>query len=135
MVLVDSECSSSFFQPESIPAGRSFLMNMWAGNRDPEHFKSLMLAQGLSTMDMARKHGYVPVHISPIVNFLAFHVRESASVNLKGKPILDTIDCNSVTARMVTQAKPFKVKFIPRNAKRLEGWISSSFEKTAHLQA
>lgn len=62
---------------------------------------------------------------------LAFHIREAKDP--KDRPILDTIECNSVPTSMVTQPKPFKVKFVPRDQQKLDSWISSSFERTANL--
>lgn len=63
---------------------------------------------------------------------LAFRIRETTSV--KDRPILDTIECNAVPTSMVTQPKPFRVKFIPRDKAKLESWIATSLERTAHLQ-
>lgn len=127
---------------------------MWAANHDPEHFRSPMefnpdRFMGVSTARAGTQHyGYGAgtrmcagshlanrqLYVILTCLMLAFYVRETAYVNLKDKPILDTIDCNSVPTSMVTQPKPFKVKFIPRNAKKLEGCIGSSLAKTAHLQ-
>ena len=62
---------------------------------------------------------------------LAFHIHEATDP--RDRPILDTIECNSVPTSMVTQPKPFKVRFVPRDEKQLESWIGGSLEKTAHL--
>jgi len=62
---------------------------------------------------------------------LAFHIRETSDP--RSLPILDTIECNSVPTSMVLQPKPFKVRFVPRNAEQLLNWINTSFEKTAYL--
>ncbi|KAJ9641275.1 hypothetical protein H2204_002953 [Knufia peltigerae] len=134
-----------------IPAGTPFLMNMWAANHDPEHFKDPMRFipdrfMGLSTVGEGTQHfGYgagtrmcAGVHLANrelYVVFtrlvLAFRILETT--NPKKRPILDTIECNSVPTSMVTQPKPFQVRFVPRDSSRLEGWVNSSMEKTAHL--
>lgn len=62
---------------------------------------------------------------------LAFRIHEAT--NSSKRPILDTIECNSVPTSMVTQPKPFDVRFVPRDQIQLEGWINNSFQKTAHL--
>ena len=126
---------------------------MWAANHDREHFKSPMefvpdRFMGISEAGAGTQHYgygagtrmYAGSHLANrqlYVVFtrliLAFRIRETASI--KDRPTLDTIECNAVPTSMVTQPKPFKVKFIPRNPKQLGGWIRESFEKTAHLKA
>ncbi|RFU73806.1 phenylacetate 2-hydroxylase [Trichoderma arundinaceum] len=135
-----------------IPSGTTFLMNMWAANHDSEQFKSPMefiperfmgiSANGAGTQHFGYGAGTRICAGSHLANrqlyivftrlILAFRVRETASV--KDRPILDSIECNAVPTSMVTQPKPFKVKFVPRNIEQLESWIQSSLERTAHLQ-
>lgn len=62
---------------------------------------------------------------------LSFEIRETNDVRMR--PDLDPIECNAVPTGMITQPKPFKIRFIPRNEKQLEEWIAGSFEKTKHL--
>ncbi len=62
---------------------------------------------------------------------LGFHIRETS--DLAARPVLDTIECNSVLTSLVTQPKPFKVHFVPRDRGRLEKWIAESEERTAYL--
>ena len=124
---------------------------MWAANHDSEHFKEPMefipdRFMGLTTVGEGTQHfaygagtrmcaGAHLANRELYVIFtrliLAFHIRETADP--KDRPILDSIECNSVPTSMVTQPKPFKVKFIPRDGQQLENRIGSSFQKTAHL--
>lgn len=60
---------------------------------------------------------------------LSFHIRECS--NVKMRPVLDPIDCNSILTGMVTQPKPFEVKFVPRDKAKLESWIEESIQRTA----
>ncbi|KAL7905009.1 putative cytochrome P450 phenylacetate 2-hydroxylase [Trichoderma velutinum] len=140
------------YKGATIPAGTTFLMNMWAANHDVNQFKSPMefmpdRFMGIPTAGAGTQHyGYgagtrmcAGSHLANrqlYVVFtrliLAFRIQETKSV--KDRPILDTIDCNAVPTSMVTQPKPFKVMFVPRDLKKLERWISSSLERTAHLQ-
>lgn len=124
---------------------------MWAANHDPKQFKSPMefvperfmgideagagtqhFAYGAGTRQCAGNHlANRELYAVFIRLILAFRIKETN--NLESRPILDTIDCNSVPTSFVTQPKPFKVRFEPRNLKQLQGWIEQSFEKTAHL--
>lgn len=124
---------------------------MWAANHDATHFKSPMdfipdRFVGVTEVGVGTQHyGYgagtrmcAGAHLANrelYVIFarlvLAFHIRETT--DRSSIPILDTIECNSVPTSMVTQPKPFKVQFIPRNKKQLQGWIDSSKQKTAYL--
>jgi phenylacetate 2-hydroxylase len=128
-----------------------YVQNMWAANHDAEHFKSPMdfvpdRFMGISEQGGGTQHyGYgagtrmcAGAHLANRELYaiftrlvLAFHIRETTFA--KDRPILDTVECNSAPTGMVTQPTPFKVKFIPRNQKQLESWISSSFDKTAYL--
>ncbi|KAH8804586.1 putative cytochrome P450 phenylacetate 2-hydroxylase [Xylogone sp. PMI_703] len=139
------------YKGANIPAGTPFLMNMWAANRDPQHFESPMefvpdRFMGISEVGAGTQHyGYgagtrmcAGSHLANRELYaiftrliLAFHIRETTE--LKDRPILDSIECNSVPTSMVTQPKPFKVKFIPRNSEQLDVWIKSSIEKTSYL--
>ncbi|KAL7798959.1 putative cytochrome P450 phenylacetate 2-hydroxylase [Trichoderma afarasin] len=139
------------YKGATIPAGTPFLMNMWAANHDPKQFHHPMdfipdRFVGVSEAGQGTQHyGYgagtrmcAGAHLANrelyvifIRLVLAFHIRETTHV--KDRPILDTIECNSVPTSMVTQPKPFKVRFIPRNQQQLEKWIASSKEKTAYL--
>jgi phenylacetate 2-hydroxylase len=125
--------------------------NLWAANHDAEHFKSPMdfipdRFMGLSTTGEGTQHfGYgagtrmcAGAHLANrelYVIFtrlvLAFHIHEAD--DQKARPILDSIDCNSVPTSMVTQPRPFKVKLIPRDRQKLEGWVCESLDRTAHL--
>jgi phenylacetate 2-hydroxylase len=62
---------------------------------------------------------------------LAFHIRETRDP--ASRPILDTVECNSIPTSMVTQPKPFKVRLVPRNEDQLQTWLNQSKEKTAYL--
>lgn len=124
---------------------------MWAANHDPAHFKSPMefipdRFVGVNVVGEGTQHfGYgagtrmcAGSHLANRELYaiftrlvLAFHIHEASDP--KARPILDTIECNSVPTSMVTQPKPFKVRFIPRDAQQLEGWIKSSKERTAYL--
>ena len=127
------------------------LQNMWAANHDPTHFKAPMefvpdRFMGLSTVGEGTQHfGYgagtrmcAGAHLANRELYaiftrlvLAFNIREATDP--KARPILDTIECNSVPTSMVNQPKPFQVRFIPRDPEKLDAWIKSSMEKTAHL--
>lgn len=124
---------------------------MWAANHDPTHFKSPMDFIPDRFLDISeagagtQHYGYgagtrmcAGAHLANRELYaiftrlvLGFHIRETSDPH--SRPILDTIDCNAVPTSMVTQPKPFKVRFVPRDRYQLEGWIRSSFEKTAHL--
>jgi phenylacetate 2-hydroxylase len=124
---------------------------MWAANHDETHFKSPFSFvpdrfMGVSDIGQGTQHyGYgagtrmcAGAHLANRELYtiftrlvLAFHIR--GTDNPKDRPILDTIECNSVPTSMVTQPKPFKVKFVPRNEKQLDAWLKSSFEKTSYL--
>ncbi|ETI27259.1 hypothetical protein G647_09942 [Cladophialophora carrionii CBS 160.54] len=134
-----------------IPAGTPFLMNMWAANHDETVFKSPFefipdRFVGVSEAGQGTQHfGYgagtrmcAGAHLANRELYaiftrliLAFHIKETPYVN--ERPILDSIDCNSIPTSMVTQPKPFKVRFIPRDAAKLDQWLQESFDKTAYL--
>ena len=63
---------------------------------------------------------------------MAFQI--GGSSDLRDRPELDTIECNSVPTSMVMQPKPFKVHFTPRDAGKLDEWVKKSFEETAYLK-
>lgn len=125
--------------------------NMWAANHDPEHFSRPMdfypeRFMGVDEAGAGTQHyGYgagtrmcAGAHLANRELYaifsrlvLAFHIVPTDDP--KSRPILDTIECNSVPTSMVTQPKPFKVKFIPRSEKQLEMWITESFKATEHL--
>src|ERR1700761_1592691 len=124
---------------------------MGAANHDPSHFKSPMdfvpdRFVGISEAGQGTQHfGYgagtrmcAGAHLANRELYaiftrliLAFHIRETQFAN--ERPILDSIECNSVPTSMVTQPKPFKVQFIPRDAAKLEHWLQESFDRTAYL--
>jgi phenylacetate 2-hydroxylase len=62
---------------------------------------------------------------------LAFKIYEAT--DHRRRPILDSIDCNSVPTSMATQPKPFQIRLVPRDADRLANWIKESEEMTASL--
>lgn len=125
---------------------------MWAANHDVEQFNSPMdfvphRFMGIPTAGAGTQHyGYgagtrmcAGSHLANrqlYVVFtrliLAFNIRETKLE--RDRPILDTVECNAVPTSMVTQPKPFKVKLIPRDLNKLEGWISGSLGRTTHLQ-
>ncbi|KAE8386177.1 cytochrome P450 [Aspergillus alliaceus] len=135
----------------TIPAGTPFLLNMWAANHDPEQFNSPMKFapdrfMGINEAGAGTQHyGYgagtrmcAGAHLANRELYaifsrlvLAFHIRGTNGPKMK--PNLDTIDCNSVPTSMVTQPKPFKVRFQPRDNAQLEAWIKESQQKTAYL--
>ena len=124
---------------------------MWATNHDDKQFKSPFAFVphrfvGINETGQGTQHfGYgagtrmcVGAHLANRELYaifcrlgLAFHTKETAHV--KDRLILDSIECNSVPTSMVTQPKPFKVRFIPHDQGQLERWISESIEKTAYL--
>lgn len=124
---------------------------MWAANHDAEQFKSPMefnpdRFMGIEEAGAGTQHfGYgagtrmcAGSHLANRELYaifsrlvLAFYIKPTADP--KSRPNLDTIDCNSVPTSMVTQPKPFKVRFVPRNEKQLENWINESVDKTAYL--
>lgn len=136
----------------TIPAGTPFFMNMWAANHDATHFKDPMVFfperfMGVDEAGGGTQHyGYgagtrmcAGAHLANrqlYVIFtrliLAFHIQGSA--DLRDRPELDTIECNSVPTSMVMQPKPFKVHFVPRDGAKLDRWARESFEKTAYLK-
>lgn len=135
----------------TIPAGTPFFMNMWAANHDAAHFKDPMAfiperfvgidEAGAGTQHFAYGAGTRMCAGAHLANrelyavfcrlILAFRIEETD--DLSARPILDTIECNAVPTSFVTQPKPFKVKFIPRDEGMLRRWIGESFDKTAHL--
>ncbi|CAH0021188.1 unnamed protein product [Clonostachys rhizophaga] len=139
------------YKGATIPSGTPFLLNMWAANHDPEHFTRPMdflpeRFMGIDEVGAGTQHfGYgagtrmcAGAHLANRELYaifsrlvLAFHIR--ATDDVKSRPILDTIECNSVPTSMVTQPKPFKVKFVPRDEKKLDTWITESFKATEHL--
>lgn len=124
---------------------------MWAANHDPKHFKDPLAFIpdrfiGVDETGGGTQHfGYgagsrlcAGIHLANRELYavftrliLAFNIR--ATSNVDKRPILDTIDCNSVPTSMVTQPKPFEVNITPRDLPALETWIQQSFEKTANL--
>ncbi|SRR6266498_5354865 len=58
---------------------------------------------------------------------LAFRIRPTS--DLKSRPILDALDCNSIMASWSTQPKPFKVGYVPRDKAKLEQWIEQSLRR------
>lgn len=60
---------------------------------------------------------------------LAFRIHEAA--DLKMRPVMDPIGCSAITTGMVTQPKPFKVRFVARDKNQLAHWIQESIERTA----
>lgn len=124
---------------------------MWAANHDPNHFHRPMefvpeRFMGIDEVGAGTQHfGYgagsrmcAGAHLANRELYaifcrlvLAFHIRGTSDIN--SRPILDTIECNSVPTSMVTQPKPFKVQFVPRDEKKLRGWIKASFDKTSYL--
>ncbi|KAM5362436.1 hypothetical protein ACJZ2D_012518 [Fusarium nematophilum] len=139
------------YQGATIPAGTPFLLNMWAANRDPDHFHRLMefvpeRFMGVEEVGSGTQHfGYgagtrmcAGAHLANRELYaifcrliLAFHIRETT--DLKARPNLDPIECNSVPTGIITQPKPFKIRFVVRDETQLKQWISSSFDKTSHL--
>lgn len=61
----------------------------------------------------------------------AFEMRPAKDA--RDRPILNAIECNAIPTALTTEPKPFKVGFIPRDAKKLEQWISESDERTKDL--
>lgn len=53
----------------------------------------------------------------------------NAQLNLYG-----IVSQRAILDRIVTQSKPFKVQFVPRNLPQLESWISGSFDKTVSTE-
>lgn len=124
---------------------------MWAANHDAEQFRNPMefdpdRFMGINEAGAGTQHyGYgagsrmcAGAHLANRELYaifarlvLAFHIKPTNDP--KSRPNLDTIECNSVPTSMVTQPKPFKVRFVPRNSKKLETWLNESAEKTAHL--
>lgn len=124
---------------------------MWAANHDPEQFHSPMTfipdrfrdinEAGLGTQHYGYGAGTRMCAGAHLANrelygilsrlVLAFHIKETPDVFMR--PNLDTIECNSVPTSMVTQPKPFKVRFVPRDERQLDKWIKESFDKTAYL--
>ncbi|KAL2785360.1 cytochrome P450 [Aspergillus keveii] len=139
------------YKGATIPAGTPFLMNMWAANHDPDQFACPMQFiperfMGISEAGAGTQHhGYgagtrmcAEVHLANRELYaifcrlvLAYQIKETPDV--KSRPILDTIECNSVPTSMVTQPKPFKVRFVPRDENKLARWIKESLENTARL--
>jgi phenylacetate 2-hydroxylase len=62
---------------------------------------------------------------------MAFGVFPAADV--KGRPILNSIECNANLTSLTIVSKPFKIGFWVRDQKALEGWIWESETKTNHL--
>lgn len=124
---------------------------MWAANHDPTHFKSPMdfvpdrflnvSETGIGTQHYGYGAGTRMCAGAHLANrelyaiftrlILAFRIHETH--DLASRPILDTIECNSVPTSMVTQPKPFKVRFVPRNRDQLQTWLNESRDKTAYL--
>lgn len=59
---------------------------------------------------------------------LAFRIHEAADP--KVRPVMDPIGCSAITTGMVTQPKPFKVRFVARDKDQLSHWIEDSVERT-----
>jgi phenylacetate 2-hydroxylase len=124
---------------------------MWAANHDEKQFKSPFEFIPDRFMDApevgqgTQHYGYgagtrmcAGAHLANRELYalftrlvLAFHIKETETIT--DRPILDTIECNSVPTSMVTQPKPFKVRFIPRDYGKLDKWLRESFDMTRHL--
>jgi phenylacetate 2-hydroxylase len=125
--------------------------NMWAANHDEKVFLSPFTFtpdrfMGIPEAGQGTQHfGYgagtrmcAGVHLANRELYaiftrliLAFHIRETERV--EERPILDSVLCNAVPTSMVTQPRPFKVRFVPRDAARLDRWMEESTERTAYL--
>jgi phenylacetate 2-hydroxylase len=134
----------------TIPAGTPFFMNAYAANYDDTHFKSptqfiperfLDIPDGAGTVHYGYGAGARSCSGMHLANrelyaifsrlILAFHIRPTS--DLSARPILDAIECNSVMTSMVTQPKPFKVGYVPRDRGMVEKWVYESLERTRYL--
>ncbi|KAL7947661.1 putative cytochrome P450 phenylacetate 2-hydroxylase [Trichoderma barbatum] len=131
----------------------SSVKNMWAANHDAKQFHDPMefipnrfvgiseagqstqhQGDGASTRMCAGAHlTNRELYVIFIRLVLAFHIHETT--NIKDRPILHTVERNSVLTSMVTPPKPFKGKFIPRNQQQLEKWIASTKKKLLIFEA
>lgn len=124
---------------------------MWSANHDPAQFKDPFAfipdrfagidEAGAGTQHFAYGAGTRMCAGAHLANrelyavfcrlILAFHIHEAD--DLGTRPILDTIECNSVPTSFVIQPKPFMVRMVPRDVGRLDKWVGESFDRTAHL--
>ena len=56
------------------------------------------------------------------------------SRELKDRPVLDALECNSVPTSLTTDPKDFKCGFRARDEKKLAKWMAESEEKTRGLR-
>jgi len=135
----------------TIPSGTTFYMNAWAADYDDSHFKDPKSFLPERYLDAGAETAGTPHYAygagsrmcagSHLANrelytaflrlILAFEIKESK--NVADRPILDSLECNSVPTSLTTDPKPFKCGFNVRDAARLDEWIRDSEEKTADL--
>ncbi|KIX94347.1 uncharacterized protein Z520_10057 [Fonsecaea multimorphosa CBS 102226] len=130
----------------TFPAGTPFVMNNYAANHDWSQFKDpdtynperYLGVPNVGIQQMSYGAGARMCEGAHLANrelyvifarlILGFHIRETSDI--QSRPNLDPIDCNSLMTGMVTQPKPFKVKFVPRDEYQLQKWITESKDRT-----
>lgn len=128
------------------PAGTPFIMNTYAANHDSSYFKDpetynperyidvsnvglQQMSYGAgSRMCAGAQLANRELYITFTRLILTFHIRETSDVKMR--PELDPIDCNYLMTGMVTQPRPFQVKFVPRDEYQVNKWITESKDRT-----
>lgn len=136
----------------NIPAGTTFYMNAYAADYDEEHFDKPFdfnpdryLADESSSVTGTPHYGYgagsrmcVGSHLANRELYTAFlRIIEAYHVVspklASDKPIMDTLEANSIPTGLTMEPKPFKVGLRVRDRVQLDRWIKESEERTKNL--
>ncbi|CAF4549772.1 unnamed protein product [Rotaria sp. Silwood1] len=124
-----------------IPAGTLFYMNAFAGDYDENHFidpytfnPERYLGDVDSTPNFAYGAGSRICLGAALANreLFTFFIRLISTFrilepnNSKYAAILDAMEANNSPTALVSEPKPFKCRFEPRNKKLLESWLETS---------
>ncbi|EON65389.1 hypothetical protein W97_04627 [Coniosporium apollinis CBS 100218] len=140
------------WQGATIPAGTTFLMNAWAADFDPGHFKSpqefsperfLDIPEGLGTQYFAFGAGsrmctgshlaYREMYITFVRMLIAFEVLPAADTSQR--PILTgPLECNANPSGLSTEPKAFKIGFRVRDKACLKKWFEQTDTTTKHIE-
>ncbi|KAL9607969.1 MAG: hypothetical protein Q9167_007166 [Letrouitia subvulpina] len=137
------------FNDAVIPAGTTFILNVWAANYDDTHFKDpnmFIPERYLSDMKESLSHcAYgagsrmcIGSHLANRQLYVMFVRMVTAFEIVPAErksdwPVLDALDCNSIPTALTTEPKPFKIGLKARDRKLMEQWIKESQKRTNDL--
>ncbi|KAK5258399.1 hypothetical protein LTR20_005074 [Exophiala xenobiotica] len=140
------------WQGATIPSGTTFLMNAWAADYDPEHFKCpndfnperfLNVPEGSGTQHFAFGAGSRmctgshladrEMYITFVRMIIALEVLPAKQPN--ERPILTgPLECNANPSGLSIEPKPFKIGFRVRDRGHLEKWFEQTANATKHIE-